>query len=120
MADISKMVYTQDSIVGCISFEIYFLIEMYKDGKSGKAGRRYNIPMLFGSMQPGLLYNAKADAPLIGLNLYDDPKLDEANITHTDSEVFLENTVIDRMTHFDLGASLALSFMGGLIKVRKI
>ena len=34
---------------------------MYKDGKSGKAGRRYNIPMLFGSMQPGLLYNAKAD-----------------------------------------------------------
>ena len=97
-----------------------FLIEMYKDDQSGKAGRRYNIPMLFGSMQPGLLYNAIADAPLIGLNLYDDPKLDEANITHTDSEVFLENTVIDRMTHFDLGASLALSFMGGLIKVRKI
>ena len=76
--------------------------------------------MLFGSLEPGLLYNAKEDAPLIGLNLYDDAKLDEAKITHVESEVFSEYSVLDRMDHLDLGASIALSFMGGLIKVRTI
>ena len=86
-------------------------------GELEKVGRRYNIPVLFGIVEPGLLYNAKLDAPLWGKSLFPNLTCHEEWTVHVDAEIFTEYSVLERLDHFSIDASLSLSFLAGLIKV---
>ena len=68
-------------------------------------------------MEPGLLYNAKLDAPIWGKNLFKNIDYHEEPTVHVDAEIFTEYSVLERLDHFSIDASLSLSFMAGLIKV---
>ena len=76
------------------------------------------MPLLFGTVEPGLLYNAKLDAPIWGKNLFKNIDYHEEPTVHVDAEIFTEYSVLERLDHFSIDASLSLSFMAGLIKVR--
>ena len=89
-------------------------------GELEKVGRRYNIPVLFGIVEPGLLYNAKLDAPLWGKSLFPNLTCHEESTVHVDAEIFTEYSVLERLDHFSIDASLSLSFLAGLIKVSSI
>ena len=89
-------------------------------GELEKVGRRYNIPVLFGIVEPGLLYNAKLDAPLWGKSLFPNLTCREESTVHVDAEIFTEYSVLERLDHFSIDASLSLSFLAGLIKVSQI
>ena len=86
-------------------------------GNLEKVGRKYNVPLLFGTVEPGLLYNAKLDAPIWGKNLFKNIDYHEEPTVHVDAEIFTEYSVLERLDHFSIDASLSLSFMAGLIKV---
>ena len=87
------------------------------NGGLEKVGRKYNLPLLFGTVEPGLLYNAKLDAPIWGKNLFKNVDYHEEPTVHVDAEIFTEYSVLERLNHFSISASLALSFMSGLITV---
>ena len=52
----------------------------------GKPTRRNNIPLLTGSVQVGLLYDAKSDRPLYGDYLWSPPSNDATTTTTTPSD----------------------------------
>ena len=52
----------------------------------GKPTRRNNIPLLTGSVQVGLLYDAKSDRPLYGDYLWPPPKNDATSTTPSNEE----------------------------------
>ena len=85
-----------------------------------KVGRKYNLPLLFGTVEPGLLYNAKLDAPIWGKNLFKNVEVHEEPTVHVDAEIFTEYSILERLDHFSIDASISLSFMAGLIKVNSI
>ena len=92
----------------------------------GKPTRRNNIPLLTGSVQVGLLYDAKYDRPLYGDYLWPpaknakDPKkpqIIEANVSHSSMDFIFDESILDRLSLIDVDAELKLSFMAGMIKV---
>ena len=85
-----------------------------------KPQRRYNVPLLFGTLQPGLLYDAQLEAPLTGHTLFPDPQFIEEPTVTVDTETFIEYTTLERIDKMKVGVSLALSFMGGLIEVNNM
>ena len=84
---------------------------------SPKPKRKYHIPLLGGSVRPGMLYNGKEDKPIYGNDLFYNVTVTEAKVVNTDFKVFAETSYSERMTLLNIEASLSLSFMGGLIEV---
>ena len=99
----------------------------------GKPTRRNNIPLLTGSVQVGLLYDAKSDQPLYGEYLWPPPfrsrdskthkmpvgatEIIEADVAHSSMDYIFDENILDRLNLIDVTAELELSFMGGLIEV---
>jgi hypothetical protein len=87
------------------------------------SGIRKNIVVLDGKsiVRLGTLYDGASDSLMTPLNLWNDSTIqankirqDTITSTHTSSTT---ETLLDRMNLLDIDASLALSFMGGLVKV---
>ena len=99
----------------------------------GKPTRRNNIPLLTGSVQVGMLYDAKSDQPLYGEYLWPPPfssrdnkthkvpvgatEIIEADVAHSSMDYISDENILDRLNLIDVTAELELSFMGGLIEV---
>ena len=86
----------------------------------GKPTRRNNLPLLTGSVQVGLLYDAKSDRPLYGDYLWPpakNPKIIDANVPHSSMDFIFDESILDRLSLIDVDAELKLSFMTGMIKV---
>ena len=87
---------------------------------NGKPTRRNNLPLLTGSVQVGLLYDAKSDRPLYGDYLWPpakNPKIIDANVPHSSMDFIFDESILDRLSLIDVDAELKLSFMTGMIKV---
>ena len=85
---------------------------------SGEPVRVYDIPILSGSTYVGQLYDAKTDQFLYGRFLWQNPiAVNEADITSVETDVYIEESVIDRSSHFGLTASIKASMFAGLVKV---
>ena len=86
----------------------------------GKPTRRNNIPLLTGSVQVGMLYDAKSDQPLYGDYLWppaNKPQIIEANVSHSSMDYIFDESILDRLSLIDVDAELKLSFMTGMIQV---
>ena len=86
---------------------------------SPKPKRRQNIPVLSGSAYLGQLYDAKRDLIMTDKFLWypDQMTTKKADIENVVFESKLEETQVDRMNSMEIDASLAMSFLGGLIEV---
>ena len=91
-----------------------------KTGSNGKPKRETGKTVLYGTVTPGMLYDAKTDHVFMDKILWHDMVLRNASIESTRSEWSVQHDFYDRASLFDLSASLKLSFMAGLVQVTRI
>ena len=77
------------------------------------------MPCLGRPFQPGMLYDARNHT--IGPQLWTEDKLQSTIVTQDypeqKHELVAEESVVDKMSHLDVGASLSMSLLGGLIDI---
>ena len=74
--------------------------------------------VLYGGVSPGMLYDAKTDQIMMDKILWHDIVIKNMSIESTRSEWKVQHDLYDRSHLFDLEASLKMSFMAGLVKVK--
>ena len=90
------------------------------DSTDSTPTRRYDIPLLSGSAHVGQLYDGKTDQLLFDRFLWSDITVNQANITSVETDVYIEESIVERASHMSVSASVQLSLFAGLIKVRFI
>ena len=88
-----------------------------------KPQRRYNIPVLSGSAYVGQLFDGTKDQLLLDQFFWKPytMRIKVANITNVQFETTIgsENRQDEKMDQFEMDDSTKISFMGGLIKVKR-
>merc|ERR1712223_365971 len=87
------------------------------DSTGSTPTRRYDIPLLSGSAHVGQLYDGKTDQLLFDRFLWSDITVNQANITSVETDVYIEESIVERASHMSVSASVQLSLFAGLIKI---
>ena len=85
----------------------------------GAPQRQAGVKVMYGSVAPGMLYDATRDQVMVDKFLW--PKatiaLRTTDITSSRSDWSVQHTLSDRTSALDISADMKLSFMAGLVKV---
>ena len=78
-----------------------------------KARRVYGLPVLSGSAHVGQLYDARTEKLLYERFLWKNPiAVNEAMITRTKTETYIEENLRDRVSHMAFSAEIKFTIMG--------
>ena len=96
----------------------YHPLGVMRSGTNRAPKRESGKTVLYGGVSPGMLYDAKTDQIMMDKILWQDIILKNMSIESTRSEWKVQRDLYDRSHLFDLEASLKMSFMSGLVKVK--
>jgi len=95
--------------------------ELTKSSESSSENGVRLEPVLGRSARLGDLYDARKDMVIRGNSLWKEEIVDDSKQvemkTYSNTLFFAENSETERISHFDISASLTVSFLGGLIEV---